>query len=510
VRKIAPDLALFHPPHFRHNAVEPNPQPARIPMNRSLAASLALALAALPTAAADKMNVLFIAVDDMNNDLGCYGHPYVKSPNIDRLAAKGVRFDRAYCQFPLCSPSRVSIMTGLRPDATRVFDLATNFRTTTLPNVTTLPQTFRKNGWYAARVGKIYHYGNPGSIGTDGLDDPASWDHRVNPSGRDKTEESRIINHTPKRGLGSSLSFLPADGTDEEQTDGKVAGEVIKLMEANRDRPFFLACGFFRPHCPYVAPKKYFDLYPLDSVKLPVEPLEHRKAIPAAALSSVAPYPLFGVSEDKAREALRAYHATISFVDAQVGRVLDALDRLKLADKTIVVFWSDHGYLVGQHGLWKKQSLFEESARVPLIVFDPRAKGNGKASVRTVELIDIHPTLADLCGLAPPAGLPGASLRSLLDDPAARWDRPAYTQVWRGGFPGHSVRTQRWRYTEWDNGRKGAELYDHDSDPREFVNLATDPKHAEAKTELQGLIKKNWPAESFSNSGGPKAKKKNR
>jgi uncharacterized sulfatase len=465
--------------------------------------------ACVPGAAAEKMNVLFIAVDDMNNDLGCYGHPQVKSPNIDRLAAKGVRFDRAYCQFPLCSPSRVSVLTGLRPDTTKIFDLATDFRKSTLPDVVTLPQTFRKNGYYAARVGKIYHYGNPGQIGTNGLDDAASWDHRVNPSGRDKKEEDKIINHTPKRGLGSSLSVLAADGTDEEQTDGIGATETIKLLEANKDKPFFLACGFYRPHSPYVAPKKYFDLYPLDKVKLPVEPLEHRKLIPAPALASVNPYPLFGVSEDKARESLQAYHAAISFVDAQVGRLLETLDRLKLTDKTIVVFWSDHGYLVGQHGLWKKQSLFEVAARVPTIVCDPRAKGNGKACGRTVELVDFHPTLADLCGLTPPRDLHGTSLKPLLDDPTAKWDRPAFTQVWRQTFPGHSVRTERWRYTEWANGKQGVELYDHQADPNEWKNLAADSKFADTVKEMQTLVRKNWPAESFSNSGGPPRKKKN-
>ncbi|MBA4191370.1 MAG: iduronate-2-sulfatase [Planctomycetaceae bacterium] len=477
-------------------------------MLRHLLPLAVLCLAGPPAVAAEKMNVLFIAVDDMNNDLGCYGHPYVKTPHIDKLASKGVRFDRAYCQFPLCSPSRVSVMTGLRPDATKVFDLATDFRKSTLPDVVTLPQAFRKAGYYAARVGKIYHYGNPGQIGTNGLDDPDSWDHRVNPSGRDKSEEGKIVNHTPKRGLGSSLSFLAAEGTDEEQTDGLVATEVIKLMEANKEKPFFLACGFYRPHCPYVAPKKYFDLYPLDKVKLPEEPLDHRKLIPAPALASVTPYPLYGVTEDKAREALRAYHATISFVDAQVGRVLDALEKLKLADRTVVVFWSDHGYLVGQHGLWKKQSLFEESARVPVVVYDPRAKGNGKACTRTVELIDLYPTLADLCGAKSPAGLPGVSLRPLLDDPATKWDRPAFTQLWRGGFPGHTVRTERWRYTEWDGGKKGAELYDHNADPHEWKNLAADPKHAETVKQMQALVRKNWPADSFSYTGGP-AKKKN-
>ena len=207
------------------------------------------------------------------------------------------------------------------------------------------------------------------------------------------------------------------------------------------------------------------------------------------------------------KEAIQADLASITFADAQLGRVLDALDRLKLADKTIVVFWSDHGYLVGQHGLWHKQSLFEESARVPLIVADPRAKGNGKASGRTVELIDLHPTLADLCGLTPPAGLHGASLKPLLADPAAAWDRPAFTQVWRAGFPGHSVRTERWRYTEWDNGKKGVELYDHAADPREWKNLAADPAHARTVEELRGLVRKNWPADSVSNTGGPPKKK---
>ncbi len=464
---------------------------------------LVVVLLIAPVGAADKRNVLFIAVDDMNNDLKCYGHPYVQSPNLDRLAAKGVRFDRAYCQFPLCSPSRVSILTGLRPDTTKIFDLQTDFRKTTLPEVVTLPQLFRQNGYYVARVGKIYHYGNPGQIGTNGLDDPLSWDHRVNPSGRDKNEESKLINHTPKRGLGSSLSFLAAEGTDEEQTDGIVATETIKLLEANRERPFFLACGFYRPHCPYVAPKKYFNLYPLERVQLPTEPLEHRRAILIPARASVNPYPNFGVTEEQAREALRAYHATITFVDSQVGRLLDALDRLKLAERTIIVFWSDHGYLVGQHGLWKKQSLFEESARVPFLVYDPRAKGNGKACQRTVELLDVYPTLTDLCGLTPPKDLQGVSLRPLLNDPTAKWDRPAFTQVWRGNFPGHSVRTERWRYTEWDNGKRGIELYDHNNDPKEWKNLASDPKYAETVEQLRTLLRKNWPADSFSNTGGP-------
>jgi len=476
-----------------------------------LACASALAFAAPATAAdpAKRPNVLFIAVDDMNTDIGCYGHPVVKTPNLDRLAARGTRFDRAYCQFPLCSPSRVSVMTGLRPDTTKIFDLQTDFRKSTLPDVVTLSQTFMRNEYYVARVGKIYHYGNPGQIGTNGLDDAASWQHRVNPSGRDKAEESKIVNHTPKKGLGSSLSFLAAEGTDDEQTDGKVAAEAIKLMEQNKDKPFFIAAGFYRPHCPYVAPKAWFDMYPLDRVAFPKEPLAHRDAIPGPAKSSTVPYPIFGVDEEKAREAKRAYYATISFVDAQVGKLLDALDRLKLAENTVVVFWSDHGYLVGEHGLWMKQSLFEESARVPLIVADPRQKAKGKVSQRTVELIDLHPTLADLAGLEPPKGLHGATLRPLLDDATAARDRPAFTQVWRGSFPGHSVRTERWRYTEWDGGKQGVELYDHDADPHEYANLAKDSKHAQTVSDMKALAKANWPADSYSNMrvGQPKAKK---
>lgn len=456
------------------------------------------------TANAEKLNVLFIAVDDMNTDLGCYGQKLAKTPNIDRLAKQGVRFERAYCQFPLCSPSRVSVMTGLRPDTTQIFDLRKDFRKTSLPNVVTMPQLFMNNGYFVARVGKIFHYGNPGDIGTDGLDDPASWQTRINPRGRDKDEEHLLTNHTPRRGLGSSLSFLAAEGTDAEQTDGKVAAETIRLLRENKDRNFFIAAGFYRPHCPYIAPKGYFDHYPMEAIHLPQEPADHIARIPPPALSSVNPYPHFGVTEYQAREARRAYLATISFVDAQVGKLLHALDELGLEEKTVVVLWSDHGYLQGQHGLWKKQSLFEESARVPLIIAAPGEPGNGKACARTVELVDLYPTLARLAGLEPPQELQGASLVPLLADPSGNWDRPAFTQVYRDGFPGHSLRTERWRYTEWDNGRKGVELYDHDADPGEYNNLAGDPQYASVADELRARMQKNWPEESYSNLLGRK------
>lgn len=316
--------------------------------------------------------------------------------------------------------SRVEL-TGLRPQTTRVFDLQTDFRTI-LPDAITLPQCFKRGGYFAARVGKLFHYGVPDHIGTTGLDDPRSWDQVVNPRGRDKDEESKVINYTPKRALGSAVSFYKADGTDEEQTDGKVASEAIRLLEEHHNRPFFLGVGFYRPHTPYVAPKRYFDMVPLESIKLPANPPDDHDDIPEPA-ALIRPLN-WGLSDQQCRECTQAYFASISFMDAQVGRVLDALDRLKLADRTIVVLWGDHGYLLGEHGQWMKQSLFEESARVPLIIAAPGTKGNGHGCPRVVETIDVYPTLADLCQLAPPANLAGASLRPLLDIPSASGTGP--------------------------------------------------------------------------------------
>jgi iduronate 2-sulfatase len=443
--------------------------------------------------AAERPNVLFIAVDDMNNDLGTYGHPLVKSPHLDRLAARGTRFERAYCQFPLCSPSRSSVMTGLRPDRTGVHDLQYHFRTG-LPDVVTLSQLFKKNGWLSARVGKIYHYGNPGQIGTPGLDDPASWDITVNPAGRDKTQdEPDILQYTgPRMNFGASLSWLAAEGADSDHTDGKVADHAIRLMEENKDRPFFLAVGFYKPHTPYVAPRKYFDLYPpADRIPLAEVKPDDWADIPAMARSG---YKYDKLTDEQRRLLRRAYWACISFADAQIGRLLDALDRLKLRENTIIVFWSDHGYLLGEHSLWQKQSCFEESARVPLIISVPGQKAAGKATRAVVELVDLYPTLAHLAGLTPPAGLPGTSLRPLLDDPAAAWDRPAFTQTQRGRKNGEwvfgrSVRTARWRYTEWEDGKSGTELYDHDADPKEYTNLANDPALSAERGKLAALLR---------------------
>jgi uncharacterized sulfatase len=448
-----------------------------------------------PGWAADKPNILFIAIDDLAPALRCYGNLIAKTPHIDRLAASGVRFDRAYNQLPLCNPTRASVMTGLRPDTIKVYDLDRHFRDE-VPKAITLSQTFMRNGWWAGRVGKIYHYNVPASIGTDGFDDPPSWQETVNPKGRDKADEALIFNAEPHRKISAALSWLAADGADEEQTDGMIATEAIKMMQAKRGQPFFLGVGFFRPHTPYVAPRKYFEMYPLKDMRLPYAPKGDRDDIPTAAFAHNCPVPHYGLDELTLRKALQAYYATVSFVDAQVGRLMAALDRLGLVDNTIVVLWSDHGYHLGEHnGIWQKRTLFEQASRTPLIIRAPGARGNGTACTRIVEFVDIYPTLTDLAGLKPPKGLEGRSLRPLLDNPLAKWDGHAITQVLRPAdqrlakpVMGRSIRTGRWRYTDWAEGNSGVELYDHASDPMEFNNLALEPD-PEARFVMQQLRK---------------------
>ncbi len=461
---------------------------------KSIAASIALTASAAVHGQGNNMNVLFIAVDDMNNDLGCYGHPLVKSPNIDRLASEGIAFANAYCQFPLSSPSRSSLLTGLRPDKTRVFDLKYHFRQE-MPDVVTLPQMFIRNGYYVARVGKIYHYGNPGDIGTNGLDDRTSWMERINPAGLDKTTlEVDVINYTPKRGLGSAMAYLSdGKGKDEEHTDGKVATETIKLLEKRKNEPFFIAAGFYKPHTPWITPRRYFHMYTKEHISLPAISAETPADYPELALASTKPWPYFGIKPEQAMECKLAYYAAISFVDAQIGRLLDALDSLGLRDNTIIVFWSDHGYHLGEHGLWFKQSCFEESAKSPLIISVPGIKTAEQICSRPVELVDIYPTLAELTGLTPPNDLDGYSLVSLLEDPFAEWEHPAYTQVQRGDIAGHSVRTQLWRYTEWRFGEKGSELYNEETDPQELHNLASNPTYSEVVRQMKALLHKAHP-----------------
>ena len=447
-----------------------------------------------------KQNVLFIAADDLSCALACYGDPIAQTPHLDRLAATGVCFLNAYNQLPLCNPTRASVMTGLRPDTIKVYDLDRHFRDE-VPDAVTLSQQFMKHGWWAGRVGKVYHYNVPASIGTDGFDDPPSWQKTVNPIGRDKTDESLIFNAEPHRKISAALSWLAADGKDEEQTDGMIATEAIRLMEEHKKDPFFIAAGFFRPHTPFVAPKKYFDMYPLEEMRLPFAPSDDREDIPTAAFAHNCPIPHYGLDELTCRKAMQAYYACVSFIDAQVGRMLTALNRLGLAENTVVVFWSDHGYHLGEHnGIWQKRTLFEQGARAPLIIRNPVSKGNGQACRRIVEFIDIYPTLTELARIKTPKQVEGRSLVPLLQNPLSEWNGFAITQVLRPSdnrlakpVMGRSIRTERWRYSDWAEGKNGVELYDHYADPMEFNNLAknaTKENLAVMKTLRKMLVKK--------------------
>ena len=476
-------------------------------MKQTLFTLVLLLLTALAPAA-DKPNVLFLISDDLNNYLGCYGDSRAKTPNIDELASRGVRFDRAYCTFPLCGPSRNSMLTGLYPNSTGILTNGQIFRQT-IPSQQSLSQAFRLDGYFAARIGKLYHYNVPNSIGTNGHDDPGSWELELNPAGVDRLEEEKdIFTLTPGQ-FGGTLSWYASPKSDEHHTDAMMASDaewVLERCAKQKERPFFLAVGFFRPHTPYVAPKEpYFGWYP--EKEMPLFPTldKNPPEVPAAALGS------YKKEQDKLTDELRqqcvqAYYGSISFMDAQVGRVVDALDRLGLSENTIIVFTSDHGYHMGEHGLYQKMSLFEGSARVPMLIVAPGnvlpGAGTGTVVNEPVSHLDLYPTLTELAGVKAPKNLQGQSLVPMLKDPDAKGRGWALTQVARGGggkqkapeakakrFFGYSLRTHRYRYTEWDEGGQGSELYDHENDAGELVNLAGKPEHVETVAELSKLLR---------------------
>jgi uncharacterized sulfatase len=424
-------------------------------------------------------------VDDLNNRIGCYGDPVVKTPNIDRLAGRGVRFDRAYCNYPLCNPSRTSLLSGRRPETTRVFDNTTQPRTY-LGDIAFMPEYFKSQGYFTARVGKIAH---------GAFEHFVQWDISESAAGRPpagSASGNAAIQKKAARAAanegGVPLSWTPTDRSDAEEPDGATARRIARIIEERRSGPFFIGCGFHKPHLPWVAPRKYFDMYSLDRIKLPATPANDRDDIPPLALT-------FNPSDAKMtdhqrREAIRAYHAATSFMDAQVGVVLDTLDRLKLWDNTAVLLFGDHGWhLFDHHQLWRKMTVFEEAAHAPLIVHAPGKKEKA-SSPRFVEYIDFYPTLVELAGLAQPAGLEGSSFVRLLENPQRPWKPAAYTMVARGkrGF-GRSVRTERHRYTEWEEGREGVELYDHETDLHEWTNLAGKTEVASQQRQLQQLLR---------------------
>lgn len=437
-----------------------------------------------------RTNVLFLLADDLRPELNCYGQAAVKSPNIDALAAAGVRFDRAYCQFPLCNPSRTSMLTGRYPTFTGVLDNSHHFRDAH-PDWVSLPQHFKANGYATLRTGKVFH---------GGLDDPESWTVGAEPTsnraaGNAATKKRSARAKTQaeiqqRRRNSDRIVVLEGDG--ENHGDYRAADRAIELLREYRDRPFFLTCGMTRPHSPPTAPKRFHDLYAGAKVKLPVDfaPIATVPAgFPPACL--VPNGDLFigrEATPEQAQEMIRAYWASISWADWNLGRVLAELDRLALRDRTVIVFWGDHGYHLGEKGKWAKHgSLFETGARVPLIVVAPGAKGNGRSCERLVQTLDLYPTLVDLCGLPMPEGLQGTSLRPLLNDPEAAWDHPAFTVSGNGG---RSVRVDRWRYAEWAGGEKGRMLIDETNDPNELKNLADDPSAQATVARLSALLRR--------------------
>lgn len=459
-------------------------------MRYLLAALLPLLLSVGSASAAERPNVLLLMSDDLAAVLGCYGHPLAQTPNLDRLAARSLLCERAYCQFPHCNPSRASLLSGMRPVVTRVTNNEDNLYTNR-PGVMTLPHLFRNGGYQTTRCGKIFHLGVPS--GLESMDDPEAWDFGMpfrNEAPFPAHRKSAVNVQTTK---GAGFPWQETIGDDAGLVDVQFARTAVERLE-QRDltKPFFVAVGFHRPHLPFVAPARFYDLYPLEKISLPGAPADDEADIPLPARNGSVPGYKNDANPEQRRAAIRAYLATVSYVDAQAGYVLDALKRLGLDDKTIVIFAADHGWHLGEHGLWHKRSLFEESARVPLLISVPGMKTAGRRSSSLVELLDLYPTLCDLCGIEPPAVLQGRSLRPLLDDANAVLHDAAFTEARRGANAeiwGRSVRNVRWRYTEWNEGREGRELYDHDADPHEYVNLADNPQHASTITELGRILR---------------------
>ena len=473
----------------------------------------------LTASSAQPLNVLFIAVDDLRPDIGCYGVSHAKTPNIDRLAARGIVFDKAYCAQAVCSPSRTAMLTGLRPDTTKVWDLDTHFRDAQ-PNCVTLPQHFRQNGYHTSALGKIEHHG---------FEDGPSWtEPRWFPSGdMVKVDEQDWTKHTVTKFEGVTEYANPMEGgekrkggkaakkgpayevspkSDEQLPDGAVAVEAVKRLAALKaaGKPFFFGVGFVKPHLPFVAPKKYWDMHDPEKIPGPAfvtypdgtpDFVGHTNGELHAYPGTPKENP---IPEDFAKILRHGYNACVSYTDAQIGKVLDALDKEGLADSTVIVLWGDHGWQLGEHGLWHKHTNFEIAARAPLLIALPKSATAGKHCAAPVEFVDVYPTLADVCGLAVPQGLAGMSLKPYLENPDAPMQKPAISvypkssQEHGGALMGYSVRNERWRCTFWRKRNSAdigfIELYDEQNDPNETVNLATKPEHADVIAALQKYL----------------------
>ena len=433
-------------------------------------------------------NVLFIPVDDLRPQLGCYGVDWIHSPNIDALAASGVVFDRAYCQQAICAPSRISVLSGCRPDTTGVYGLKTPLRTA-MPDVLSLPQHFKQNGYETVSIGKVYHHGQDDLEGWSRPPFKAKGDWQGRGYLTDEAIEA-MTEYAPIRAErgdtrpGVGPAFEAADVGDDGYHDGleaKAAIDALRELSA-ADRPFFLGLGFHKPHLPFNAPKRYWNLYDRDQLPLALNPFAP-EAVPPFALTDYGELRgYFGmpregdIPEELARKLIHGYAACVSYMDAQLGKVLDELKRLGHWEDTAIVFWGDHGWKLGEHNSWCKHTNFEIDARAPLIVRAPGAAEEGTHATGLVEFVDMYPTLCELCGLEIPGHLEGTSFAKLLADPERDWKTAAFSQYPRPNLMGYTMRTDRYRYTEWKSTEDGSlearELYDHRQDPQENVNIA--------------------------------------
>ncbi len=425
-----------------------------------------------PVRAARPMNVLMIAVDDLRDWIGVlHGHPQSMTPNIDRLASRGMLFTRAYCAAPACNPSRAALMTGIRPSSSGVYHNPDPWRRA-MPDAVTLPQHFMANGYTARGAGKIYHGAFP---------DPPSWNEYWPSPTKNKPDDPTPANR-PLNGIPNTSHFDwgPLDVPDSDMGDAKVVDWISRQLQRKVDQPFFLACGIFRPHLPWYVPRKYFDQFPLDGIKLPVTLENDLDDIPQAGVRIARPTGDHAkvIKYNQWPKAVQGYLASIAFADAQIGRVLDAFDKSPHRNNTVIVFWTDHGWHLGEKQHWRKFALWEEATHTPVIVVGPNIRPGSRCE-RPVNLIDIYPTLIDLCGLPPRKELSGVSLRPLLADPNADWERPSLTTH---GRDNHALRTERFRYIRYADGTE--ELYDHQTDPHEWHNLASGDAYADVKQSL--------------------------
>lgn len=461
---------------------------------------------------ASKPNVLFFCVDDLRPELGCYGNTIIKSPNIDALASRGIVFKRAYCQQAVCSPSRSSLLTGTRPDTTKVWDLNTHFRTA-LPDVVTLPQCFKNAGYFVQGMGKVYH---------GGYDDPVSWSvpwtapkkpsaKAPNTPDPDATEKPVGKGKKKKKEMKDRAAFDAKDCEDNELPDGELADMAIAALGQMKEKqePFFLAVGFIKPHLPFESPKKYWDLYDPKDLPLAPNPYLPKYAPPYALADSGELHSYQEVPagqhlpDDYARQLKHGYYAAVSYMDAQVGRVMEALDQLGLRENTIIVLWGDHGWKLGEHDRWCKHSNCENDTNAPLLISVPGMKHAGEQTNALVEFVDVYPTLAELAGLPLPSHLEGSSAVPLLEDPARPWKEAAFSQYPRSfegkRLMGYSMRTDRYRFTQWVNAKNhdevaSLELYDHEVDPQENTNIAGNPENAALIEKLARQLKGGWQA----------------